>query len=188
MAPLAILLALAGCTSTTPHTASAANPTTEIPRALQAAGDWGSDYAYTLSTVSSCEIGDGITVIENISSQPVRLGDISLQVKGAGPHSYVTTYQVLSFKAGSTTGEVAPSFSLAALQDGKDIGPATGATLAPVSVSGLWYAIVARLHVTGAVPAPWAIEGIDVHYQLAAKSYAVGFKQTVNLPAIRPCR
>lgn len=181
-APLATLLTLAGCASPTPP---AAQPP---PSALQPAGSWGSNYVYTLSAVRSCEIGDGITVIENISSQPVRLSDISVHVEGASPHSYVTTYQVLSLKAGSTTGELAPSFSLAALGNGEDISPAIGATLAPVSVSGLWYAIVARLRITAAVPAPWTIEGIGVRYQLAAKSYAASFKQTVNLPATSTCR
>jgi hypothetical protein len=72
------------------------------------------DFNYSLPKLDECEVGDAINVFVDRSSKGLIVRNVAVLT----PHSVKssTQYKLLSFKAGSTTGEAAPSFNLSGLR------------------------------------------------------------------------
>ena len=156
-----------------------------VGKAIQIAGQFDIGYSYKLFTLASCDVGDGLAVVINPTSSPVRITniDIRLPVK---EHS-TTTFEVMAFKSGTTPGEIAGSFDLTALRNGRDIGNALGAVLSPVKTGHLWYAIVARVHLLANATAEWEIRGIGISYLVKGTKGSVFIPQEVRLPPTVNC-
>ena len=127
-------------------------------------------------------------MVEIVSMEPVTITSISILMTGNDPPtSEQKTYQLLRFRPGSTTGELADSFVLTALGNGRELGNAIGATIPPVSESNYWYGVVARLRIKVNHPSSWGISGLQVMYRQGTTNYSSVLKQHVQLPTTPTC-
>lgn len=156
---------------------------------LQVAAPQLSGWDYRLSSLASCEVGDGIAVLKNGAQAPMRITDVRMITSGGGPvlDAAHWTYALMRFRRGSTTGELAGSFALTALGNARASGAAIGGVLDPVVQGGSWYDVVARLRLpTGRTPA-WDIRGIEVSYKLGTQVHTSTFGQSIELPGTSHC-
>lgn len=158
-------------------------------RALELASPQLAGWSYRLDSLASCQVGDGIALVVNDANRPIRITEVRMTSSGGGPLLAASrwSYQLVSFKEGSTTGEVAGSFALASLGGGRRLGDAIGGVLDPVVGSGRWYDVVARRRIP-ARTAAWEIRGIVINYELGSHGYTARFAQAVTLPATAGCR
>jgi hypothetical protein len=152
---------------------------------LDEAGVAAADFRYSLPKLDGCEVGDAINVFVDRSSKRIIIRNIVLQV----PHSVETStqYKLLSFEAGSTTGEVAPSFNLSGLRNSTSLGSAIGATIEPLSSGKRWYVIAADLRVHSDVPKHWVIRGMTVTTSFNGESYKITYPSSIVLPPTSGC-
>jgi hypothetical protein len=169
-------------------TRGAAAPVPAAAAPLQAATSQLAGWSYSLKALTSCEVGDGLAVVKDVGPGTLRITRVSLLVTGDVAGVTGWRFELVRFRAGSTTGEVAGSFTLAALRHGYPIGPAINGVLAPVGTSGSWYVVVARLRVPGGSASGSEIRGIDISYESGSHTFIARLTQSVHLPAFSPCR
>jgi hypothetical protein len=152
---------------------------------LHEAGVGAADFRYSLPKLDGCEVGDAINVFVNRASKGIIIRNVAVQV----PHSVKTStqYKLLSLKAGSTTGEVAPSFNFLGLRDSTPLGSAIGATIEPLSSSSRWYVIAADVRVHSDVPKHWVIRGMTVTTSFNGESYKITYPSSIVLPPTSGC-
>ncbi len=197
-ATLVLGLAVAGCstthsrsqqTSSSPAILTPASPlpagSVNVSNALQPAGNGVAGYSYSLSDLRSCDVGDGLTVLENQAAQPISITGIAVNVTSDSTGLIQRSVQVMEVKAG-TIGEVAASFTLSKLPH-NPLHPAADIALAPVASSHMWYVLVAHLHLLGKQPKPWSINSLSVTYKLGQQSHTTDFTQSVHLAAENTC-
>lgn len=192
-APFVATLALGavvGCTSTTSSVGIAASSPlhkgVEPAAALKLAGSWSTTYTYTLSDISSCQITDALTVIENQLADPVRLKSVNVSMGDDSPGSERISATVAAYKAETTTGAIGATATLAPLRDHRLL-PAVGAVLAPFARSRAWYEVVLHIDVLGAHPSQWSIDGVSVEYTVGNKDFTKVFPQSVKLAPVNNC-
>jgi hypothetical protein len=154
-------------------------------KALQLAGEFDSGYSYKLFALPSCEVGDGLAVVVNSAAVPVRITSIAIRLPVKEHTS--TSFEVMVFRPGMTSGEIAASFDLKALSNGHDIGAAIGTFLTPLQTGHLWYAIIARVHLLANASSEWEIRGIGITYEIRGKTESVFIPQEVRLPPTVGC-
>ena len=148
----------------------------------------GASFSYSLPSLKSCEIGDGLTVVKVAGPLALRVTNVQVLYGGDVTAREVSaTYQVISFRRGTTEGQLANNFTLGALGNGLSHGPALGSELQPLNVSQLWYDIVAHVKVTANRDKPWSIEGLRVTYRSDTTAYATDFRQSITLPITQFC-
>jgi hypothetical protein len=165
-----------------------ANATTTVmppAKALQIAGQFDVGYSYKLFALPTCRVGDGLTVLINTASSPVRITHMAIRLPVK--EDTATSFELMTFQPGATTGEIAGSFDLAALRNGHDIGNAIGAVLSPVKTGHLWYAVIARVRLLRNASREWEIRGLGITYVLKGKSESVFIPQEVRLPPTIGC-
>jgi hypothetical protein len=146
-------------------------------------------WSYRLDSLVNCQVGDGIAVLKNEADEPIRITHVSMITSGGG-RALATrqwSFQLMSFRRGTTTGEIAGSFSLTALDNGRLLGSAVGGAIKPVVRSNRWYDVVARLRLAPGHTSAWEIQGIVIKYQLASHFYTSRFPQSIQLPAANRC-
>ncbi|MHB1209729.1 MAG: hypothetical protein ACYC1I_08500 [Acidimicrobiales bacterium] len=163
-----------------PATPASANTAVNGP--LQVAGPTINDENITLLSLKTCRIFDGLTLVKNEAARPLRITAVHALIPSeTSPSKDEVTYQVRSFRAGSTRGAIGAVNTMTVL-GGTIVGSAVGSVLEPIAASTRWYVVVFRVHVLQARVAPWAIRGVRVSYTLGARSYHAQFGQTVRLP------
>ncbi len=136
-----------------------------------------------LTSLATCHIFDGLTILKNVGSVALHITSINAVIPTdlrSSPDRVV--YQVRSLRSGTTQGAVGAVESMNVL-GGTNIGGARGATLLPVGSHPLWYVVVFRMAVLHPRSAPWAIRGVRVTYRSGTTTYHAFFPQTVRLPA-----
>jgi len=121
--PLLALLAIPLTSGT-----AAANKSMRAPLApLQIAEHQLTGWRYSLESLTSCEVGDGLAVVKNVGDAPLVITHVSAITSGSRKLMMSHwSYELLSVKTGSTTGELAGSFTLSALGHGRSLGPQRG--------------------------------------------------------------
>jgi hypothetical protein len=154
---------------------------------LRAAGI-GAAYVYSLRSLQSCEVGDGLTLTKVAGPSAIRVSNVEVLYGGhATPREATVTYQLISFRRGTTEGQLAASFKLGALHNGANLGSVYGGVLEPLASSQLWYDLVARIQVVANHATPWSIHGLRVTYRSGTSTYTTIFRQSVKLPPTKGC-
>ena len=155
---------------------------------FQLAVDSGAGATFTLDSLSSCQIGDGLAVVRDVGNHSIRVTAVSTVIPSDKTTTRDrTTYQLLSVGPRSTTGEVGALFNLTAMGKTVNLGSAVGGVLKPVATSHRWYAIMARIRILQNHPVEWVIRGIRVTLQVDTRTYHVLIPQTIRLPATTNC-
>lgn len=155
---------------------------------LQSASQQMSSWHYSLESLASCQLSDGIAVFKNVSSEPIRITHVRMLTDGGSVAlaRQRWSFELLRFRVGTTTGELAGSTDLTALRTGKSLGTAVGEVIEPVR-TGSWYDVVARVRVPAGRTPAWAIHGIVVNYRVGSNEFSSSFGQSIALPATRHC-
>jgi hypothetical protein len=155
---------------------------------FQLAVDSGVGATFTLDSLSSCQIGDGLAVVSDVGKHSIRVTAVSTVIPSDKTTTRDrTTYQLLSLRPRSTTGEVGALFNLTAMGKTLNLGSVVGGVLKPVTTSHRWYAIVARIRILQNHPVEWVIRGIRVTLQVDSRTYHVLIPQTIRLSATTNC-
>jgi hypothetical protein len=181
---LALLgVSLVGC-ATVP---SALSHSDEAP--LQVASQQRSGWSYRLGSLLHCQVADGIEVLKNDAVKPIRISRVTMVTSGGGAAlaNLHWSYQLMSFRRGATTGDLAGRFALTALGNGRSLGAAIGGTLSPAVLSGDWYDVIARLRLPPGHMSAWEIRGMAISYEVGSQSYVSRFTQRIRLPAASHC-
>ena len=158
------------------------------PAPLQFARSGMSGWSYSVGRLSDCEVADAAAVLKNVASTSIHV--LSVKVVATGGDAVPEVHwgsELMTFRAGSTMGEVAGSFDLTALRNGHPSGPAVGGEVAPTSRSHRWYDVVVRSKVPDGAKRDWRIYGLIVGYRLGSHTYATEFKQSIILPRSKRC-
>jgi hypothetical protein len=148
----------------------------------------GASFSYSLRTLKSCEVGDGLTLVKVAGASGIRVTNVQVLYGGdANAREASVTYQVISFRRGTTEGQLQNNFSLGALANGLSHGSALGSELEPLKTSQLWYDVMAQVKVTANHDEPWFIKGLRVTYRSGTTAYATIFHQSIKLPATEFC-
>jgi hypothetical protein len=173
---LAVLIAMA------PRVASAADASV-----LRYAEADASD-AYKLKLIKTCEVGDGLAVVNNDGTMPLRLTSISvLYGDGASARQANATFELISLRRGTSEGQLGATFDLSKVDGDVDMGNAVGSVIEPISTSGRSYDIVAKVLVTVHHEKSWKIAGLRVTYKVGTRSYATVLAQSIALSATPDC-
>lgn len=144
--------------------------------------------AYTLKLIKTCEVGDGLAVVKNVGSTPLRLTSITvLYGDGARADQARTTFQLISLRRGTSDGQLGSTFRLASVDGGVNMGNAVGGVIEPVSTSGRSYDLVAKVLVIGDHTKPWTITGLRVTYTAGERHYATVLAQSITLSSTPVC-
>lgn len=147
-------------------------------------------YAYKLKLVKTCEVGDGLAVVKNVGTVPLRLTSLTvLYGGGARADQARTTFSLISLRRGTSEGQLGASFDLGltGVDGGSDLGRATGQTLQPIRSSGRSYDLVADILVLNNHPKPWKIDGLRVTYAMAGHTYSTVLAQSITLTPTLVC-
>lgn len=148
----------------------------------------GAKDAYRLELKKTCEVGDGLAVVNNVGAAPVRLTSIAvLYGDGANAHQANTNFDLISFRRGTSEGQLEATFHLSSVDGGVRMGNAVGGIVQPLSTSGRSYDIVAKVLVTVDHPKPWTIAGLRVTYTVGMRSYATVLEQSITLSSTPVC-
>lgn len=155
---------------------------------LQTASQPFSGWHYSLESLASCEVSDGVAIFKNVSSNAIRVTHVSMLTDGGGVALARSrwTYELMRFREGSTTGELAGSARLTALRNGRSLGAAVGGVIEPVR-SGSWYDVVARMRMPAGRTSSWGIHGIVITYRAGPREFSSSFRQSIQLPATNHC-
>ena len=155
---------------------------------FQLAVDSGVGATFTLDSLSSCRISDGLAVVRDVGNHSIRVTAVSTVIPSDTTITRDrTTYQLLSLRPRSTTGEVGALFNLTAMGKTVNLGSVVGGVLKPMATSHRWYAIVARIRILQNHPVEWVIRGISVTLQVDSRIYHVLIPQSIRLPATTNC-
>jgi hypothetical protein len=184
--PVALIVISSGVFNTSG--ASASKAPTPVKPAMRSASSSAASWTYTLPNLNSCEVGDGLTVVFDGASKPLRISDVHLVV---APIQYAsdlrTSFQVVALPKRSPTGEIAASFRLADLTKGTIMGSPINRSLPATRRSAYVFDIVARIRVAANLPAPWSIHGMRISYSVGSISYVRFFPGLVRLPSTKHC-
>jgi hypothetical protein len=148
----------------------------------------GARYAYTLKMIKSCEVGDGLAVVKNVGTTPLRITSIAvLYGDGARASQASTTYELISLRRGTSEGQLAANFDLTGLDGGVAMGNAIGGVVQPISTSGRSYDIVAKVLVVVDHTTPWKITGLRVAYDVGSAHFTTVLTQSVTLSPTPVC-
>ena len=137
---------------------------------------------FSLESLASCQIGDALLIVKNVGTRPARITGVAMDVPSvAKPTRDQTSYRVQAIRPGATTGEIASSFRFAAIPQSTP-SYAIGAVLKPFTVSGRWYAIIARMSVRTVHRHGWLIRGMLVSIAQGKTTSHLFFPQVVRLP------
>jgi hypothetical protein len=154
---------------------------------LRAVGVW-STYSYSLPSLRSCEVGDGLSLVKVAGPTALRVTNVQVLYGNDFKSRWASvTYELISFRRGTTEGQLAASFKLGALGNGLTRTPAIGGELKPLMTSQLWYDIVALVKVTVNRAASWSIDGLRVSYRSGSTTNATILRQSVKLPMTQFC-
>lgn len=173
-------------------TASASTSPTSISLStggpLRSASQQLTIWHYSLASLASCQVSDGVAIVKNVSADPITITDVRMLTDGGSVALARRrwTFQLLRFRAGTTTGELAGSTDLTALRHGTSLGAAVGEVIEPVR-GGSWYDVVARVRMPAGRTSAWAIHGIVVTYRAGSQEFSSSFRQSIVLPSSR-CR
>jgi hypothetical protein len=178
-------LVAAGCAGAGP----AAQPAATAPRGGAAATPplvpWAMPpVTFVLHQLSSCRVGDSLTIVRNQAAQPVRVTGVAIDLAAGSPGHARATFALAAVRPGASTAEIADTFGLLPLRS-YPLRAAAGSWLAPTATSGLSYDIIARILVWGADPQPWQLTGLTVSYRLGRRSFRTVFPQHVRLPPVK---
>lgn len=144
--------------------------------------------AYRLKLEKSCEVGDGLAVVNNVGDAPLRLTSITvLYGDGASGHQAHTKFELVSLRRGTSKGQLGATFDLASVDGAVSMGSAVGGVIQPLSTSGRSYELVANVLVTVDHTRPWSIAGLRVTYRVGARSYATILAQSITLSSTPVC-
>ncbi len=175
---------VAGCASEGSSAPTRPSPVGRLVAASEDATSW----SYSLPRVANCVVGDGLAVLKDEAGVPMRITGLETDLAGVPSGSTVhVTYQLVAVRRGSTTGELSGNGPLTRLAPARALRRADGATLRPASTSGLWYVVVARLHVDGHVLHRWFVRGLTVRYVTGTRLRDAFFPQHVTLQMDRSC-
>lgn len=150
--------------------------------------DSAASLAYKLPLRKSCEVGDGLAIVKNVSATALRLRSVTvLYGKGARAAEAHTTYELISFRRGTNDGQLGATFDLTGLSRGVKLGNAVGGVLEPIATSGREYVVVAEVLVVRNHPRAWSIDGLRVTYVAGSKSYATILPQSITIGATTRC-
>lgn len=156
------------------------------PAPLRVAATSSSGFIYRLSATPGCVVSDGITLVRDVGTTPLQLGSVHANIRNlSAPHAI--TYRLVAVPAGSTTGEVAASSTLAKVDFGQTLPATTGQLLAPVAKSHGWYDIVAKVRLDGPQPTRWEIDRLTIDYRYQHRTVKLHLPQRVELPAAPRC-
>lgn len=147
-------------------------------------------YAYKLKLAKSCEVGDGLAVVKNVGTAPLRLTSLAvIYGKGARADQEHTTFSLISLRRGTSEGQLGATFDLGltGVDGGTDLGRATGQTLLPIASSGRSYDLVADILVVNNHPKPWKIDGLRVTYAMSGHVYSTVLAQSITLISTLVC-
>jgi hypothetical protein len=148
----------------------------------------GAKDAYRLKLAKTCEVGDGLAVVNNVGDAPLRLTSITvLYGDGASGRQANTNFELFSLRRGTSKGQLGATFDLSGVDGGVSMGNAVGSVVQPLSTSGRSYDIVAKVLVTVDHTGPWKIVGLRVTYKVGARSYATVLAQSITLSATPVC-
>jgi hypothetical protein len=148
----------------------------------------GASDAYTLKLVKTCEVGDGLAVVNNDGPAPLRLTSIAvLYGEGASAHQANATFELISLRRGTSEGQLGATFDLSKVDGDVNMGNAVGSLVEPISTSGRSYDIVAKVLVTADHSKSWKIAGLRVTYTVGSRSYATVLAQSIALSATPDC-
>jgi hypothetical protein len=137
---------------------------------------------FSLASLASCQIGDALLIVKNVGTRSARITGVAMDVPStATPTRDQTRYRVQAIRPGATTGEIASSFRLTAIPPSTP-SYAVGAVLKPFTVSGRWYAIIARMSVRTVHHHGWLIRGMMVSIVQGKMTSHLFFPQVVRLP------
>jgi hypothetical protein len=178
---LALCLALTlSLSATIPPTQDVGAVTSSGP--LTAASGITSHEVITLDSLASCQIFDGLTIMKNTGKRSLRIVGVRAIIPfDRSTSSARITYQLRSFREGTTTGAVGAVANMPVL-GGQVLGNAVGGVLRPISSSSNWYVVLARLSVNKPHTSEWVIRGLRIFYRAGSRMYSVELKQTVRLP------
>ena len=148
---------------------------------LSVARDVTTGTTYTLLTLPTCQIGDGLTILKDSGKKSIVITSIKVMAPSQTQSADRISYKLESFKSGTTSGALGASFAIA-LKGGTLVGNAVGATIKPFDKKPLWYVVVAYMKLSQSYTGPWAIRGLRVSYKVGTKTYRAVFSQTVRLP------
>jgi hypothetical protein len=161
---------------------SAASRVANSSGPLKAAGNL-TAVQYTLDSLATCHVFDGLTILKNTSTKPLRVTAVNAMIPTeSAPLKDQITYQLRTFRAGSTTGAVGALVNMPVL-GGTVVGNAVGGVIKPISTSSLWYIVLLRIKVVQPHDAEWVIRGLRVSYSVGTKNYSTALRQTVRLPS-----
>lgn len=161
---------------------SVAAGATSVNGPLHAAGDLTTGESFTLFLLKTCRVFDGLTIVKNTGTVPLRITAVNVVIPSQSvPSKDQVTYQLRSYRAGSTTGAVGAVANMPTL-GGTIVGGAVGSTVRPITTSSLWYIVVFRMKVLQARNTEWVVRGLRVSYKVGAKTYHAMFPQTVRFP------
>ena len=144
---------------------------------------------YRFAHLTSCRVGDALSVLEVAGAAPAHLVALSLLFGGdVAARDVRTTFRLVAFRRGTFTGQLGASFRLTSLDLGTALGAATGAWVRPLATSGRWYVVVADVRVVRPIRHAWRIEGLGVSYAVGSAARTQLFPQSIALPATPGCR
>jgi hypothetical protein len=168
--------------------AAASKTPTSVISALRSASSSSASWTYTLPNLNSCEVGDGLSVVFDGASKPLRISDVRLVV---APIRYASdlqsSFQMVALPKRSPTGEIADSFRLADLAKRTIMGSPINRSLPTTKRSAYVFDIVARIRIAANLPTPWSIHGVRISYSLGSISYVRFFPGLVKLPPTKLC-
>jgi hypothetical protein len=163
-----------------PFTQASASNVADQP--LRIADFAASGAVYSFPTLATCDVVDGIEIMKNTGSKPLRIVHVTAVIPtGSVPPSDKISYQLRSFRQGSTTGAVGNVQNMPVL-GGQIVGSAVDQVLQPIASSSRWYIVLIRIKVVQPRTSGWAIRGLKVEYSVGAKGFSTVLKQTVLLP------
>jgi hypothetical protein len=142
----------------------------------------GADETFTIDSLTTCHVFDGLTIMVNTGATAIRIVGVSAIIPSeASPATDQISYQLRSFRRGTTTGAVGAVESMPVL-GGHVQGDAVGGELRPLASSSLWYDVVIRMQVRQPRATEWVIRGVRIEYRVGGRFFTTSFPQQVRLP------
>jgi len=149
---------------------------------LRAASGLTASEGFTLDSLATCNVFDGLTIVKNMGSKPLQIVRVNAIIPTEmAPLKDKITYQLRSFRQGSTTGAVGAVANMPVL-GGRILGNAVGGVLQPIASSSRWYVVLFRIKVIQPHASEWTIRGLRVYYTVGQKGFSTALYQTVRLP------
>lgn len=148
-------------------------------------GEWNRGFTYQFNDLSSCSLSDGSVAFSVQGRGQARI--LSASFETPNEKLLKTSYDVIRFVKGSTTGEIAMSKELEVMARGESLKKIRGEFHLNAS-SRYWYFIVIHASVKAPILQPWEIHGVKVTYASHGAIKSVSVKQTISLPSAPNCQ